>query len=90
LRSTYDRRLGIANALVAWDRLPPGMLEAALARIPQEHFALVFDRMAANLGLHRAGFPDLVLFPPLSAMSEGASYELLEVKGPGDQLRPNQ
>ena len=23
-------------------------------------------------------------------MSDGAGYELLEVKGPGDQLRPNQ
>jgi hypothetical protein len=88
LRSTYDRCLGTANALVAWDRLSPSMLEAALARIPGEHLALVFDRMAANLGLHRAGFPDLVLFPPADAMSDG--YELLEVKGPGDQLRPNQ
>jgi hypothetical protein len=65
------------------------MLETALARIPREHLALVFDRMAGNLGLHRAGFPDLVLFPPADVTSE-ESYELLEVKGPEDQLRPNQ
>jgi hypothetical protein len=86
LRDTWDRCLGIANALVAWDRLPPGLVESALARIPRETLALVFDRMAANLGLNRAGFPDLVLFPP----GGGAGFDLVEVKGPGDQLRPNQ
>ena len=102
LRSTYDRSFGTANALVAWDRLPPGMVEAALTRIPREHLALVFDRMATNLGLHRAGFPDLVLFPPSEhprganalqshdAAPDKGCYELAEVKGPGDQLRPNQ
>lgn len=90
LRSTYDRCLGIANALVAWDRLPSTIVEAALARIPREHLAVVFDRMAANLGLHGAGFPDLVLFPPAGATPAAAGYELVEVKGPGDQLRPNQ
>ncbi|HET6486437.1 MAG TPA: VRR-NUC domain-containing protein, partial [Spirochaetia bacterium] len=89
LRGTYDRCQGIANALVAWDRLPSGLLDRALTRIPPEHLALVFDRMAANLGVHRAGFPDLVLFPPLDA-EPGGAYHLVEVKGPGDQLRPNQ
>ena len=90
LRSTYDRCLGTTNALVAWDRLPPVALQTALARIPREHLALVFDRMAANLGVHRAGFPDLILFPPAGTAPGRAGYELVEVKGPADQLRPNQ
>jgi hypothetical protein len=87
---TYDRCLGTANALVDWDRLPLVALQAALARIPRAHLAQVFDRMAENLGVHRAGFPDLVLFPPAAAAPGPAGYELVEVKGPGDQLRPNQ
>jgi hypothetical protein len=66
------------------------MIQAGLARIPREHLALIFDRMAANLGLNRAGFPDLVLFPPAPTAPGRASYELVEVKGPADQLRPNQ
>jgi VRR-NUC domain len=90
LRATYDRCLGTANALVAWDRVPLAALQTALARIPREHLALVFDLMAENLGVHRAGFPDLILFPPAETADVGAGYELVEVKGPGDQLRPNQ
>jgi hypothetical protein len=90
LWSTYERCHGTANALVAWDRLPAVMVQAGLARIPREHLALIFDRMAANLGLNRAGFPDLVLFPPAPTAPGRASYELVEVKGPADQLRPNQ
>jgi len=55
----FQRCFGIPNALVAWDRLRSGMVEAVLARIPREHFALIFERMAANLGPLRVGFPDL-------------------------------
>jgi len=92
VRITYARCIVIANALVAWDRLTLAELQMALSRIPREHLALVFDRMAVNLGVHRAGFPDLILFPPAKAggPTGAAGYELVEVKGPGDQLRPNQ
>jgi len=89
VRGAYDRCAGIANALVAWDRLPVDLLDAALTNVPREHIALILDRMAENLGVHRAGFPDLVLFPP-SGAEPRVGYQLVEVKGPGDQLRPNQ
>jgi len=37
-----------------------------------------------DLRNNRSGFPDLVLFP------DCGSYQLLEVKGPGDRLQDNQ
>lgn len=49
----------------------------------------VFDRLSRNPGANKSGFPDLILF---SAGRErtAKSYELIEVKGPGDQLQINQ
>lgn len=45
-------------------------------------FKRVFERMWFDLRQNRAGFPDLIEFSP--------QLELLEVKGPGDQLQAHQ
>ncbi|AOS97719.1 VRR-NUC domain protein [Microbulbifer aggregans] len=82
--SNYREKWGIANPLVAWEALSESLLELALARIPPEHWQLLFRRLLNDIEHHRNGLPDLILFP-----AEG-SYELVEVKGPGDRLQQNQ
>lgn len=49
---------------------------------PRAMFKRVFERMWFDLRQNRAGFPDLIEFSP--------QLELLEVKGPGDQLQAHQ
>lgn len=85
LLATYDRKRDVANRLVAWGDPFREHLELALSRLGGEHLAWVCDRLSRDLGRYRRGFPDLFV---LSDREPG--FELLEVKGPGDQLRPEQ
>ncbi|WGL15213.1 VRR-NUC domain-containing protein [Microbulbifer bruguierae] len=80
----YRNKSGIANPLVTWEALPKTLLEMALERISPQHWQQIFRRLLADIGNHRSGLPDLILFP-----ADG-SYELVEVKGPGDRLQQNQ
>ncbi len=76
---------GTRNSLVLWSQALRSSLELVLPRLPGPHLASVCARLSRDLRRYRNGFPDL--FVP----SEGTpGYELLEVKGPGDQLRPEQ
>jgi hypothetical protein len=81
----FDEKKGTANALVSWKKVNRHDLEMALEWIPMAHLADILDRMARSLPDFRAGFPDLVVFYP-----GPGNYRLLEIKGPGDQLRSNQ
>ena len=49
------------------------------------HLRLWFEWILRDVQENRAGFPDLVQFWPRERR-----YRLVEVKGPGDQLRDNQ
>ncbi len=80
----HREKQGIANYLVHWPLLPLELLERALAALDQKQVALILDRLSGNPGEFRNGFPDLFLF------TDDGGYELVEVKGPGDQLQPNQ
>lgn len=80
----YRHKQGIHNLLVGWEPRLPEMAALVQARIPGADLALIFERLATDPGRYRNGFPDLLLFP-----AEGG-YRLAEVKGPGDQLQPNQ
>ena len=60
-------------------------LELALSRLRGTHLAWIFDRLSRDPGRYRRGFPDLFVVAP-----EPPGFELWEVKGPGDQLRPEQ
>ncbi|WP_237068214.1 VRR-NUC domain-containing protein [Microbulbifer guangxiensis] len=84
VRANYDEKWGIANPLVAWEVLSEPLLTQALERIPAEHWQLLFRRLLNDIEHHRNGLPDLILFPA------AGSYELVEVKGPGDRLQQNQ
>lgn len=84
LRSTYRDKQGVSNALVGWSAFPPWLLDAALCSVPATHLTSMFDFMLDDLEQTRTGFPDLVMcYGP-------RGYRLVEVKGPGDQLRREQ
>ena len=84
VRKIYESRYGIANPLVRWHKLPEQLLSKALFRIPVEHWKSLFERLLMDLRENSSGLPDLVLFP-----ADG-SYELIEIKGPGDAIQKNQ
>lgn len=83
INRTASEKAGIANQFVYWPRLDRELIALALERIPTGHFRAVFERLLADLRHNSSGFPDLVLFP-------GDSYELIEIKGPGDRIQKNQ
>jgi hypothetical protein len=80
----WEEKFGRMNPLVNWQALSLDIIELALQHIPFNHWMKIFDRILLDLRNNRAGFPDLVLFPP------GGDYQLVEVKGPGDTLQKNQ
>jgi hypothetical protein len=89
LLELYDRKHGIANDLVHWKLLPRELVEQSVNVIPRPHLVAILDRLSRNPGANRSGFPDLILFSAAN-VHDTRSYELVEVKGPGDQLQINQ
>jgi hypothetical protein len=85
----YDNKWGIACDLVHWKYLPRELVELSARFIPRDHITAIFDRLSKHLGANKSGFPDLILFPR-SRRGNLPPYELIEVKGPGDQLQINQ
>jgi hypothetical protein len=71
-------------ALLHWPSFDAAALEQVLNGIPAAHIELFCRFLLSDLEQGRRGFPDLLLvFGP-------GQYELVEVKGPSDQLRPEQ
>ncbi|GAA4848296.1 VRR-NUC domain-containing protein [Algivirga pacifica] len=85
LQSLWNEKYNTANYLVSWKKITLKQLQQVVEVIPRKHLIAILERMGKNLRSLRSGFPDLILFGP-----EPTSYMLVEVKGPGDQLRPNQ
>ena len=85
----YDRKRGIANDLVHWKFLSRELLEQSVNLIPRRHLVAIFDKLSQNPGANKSGFPDLILFAAPRRRT-ATRYELIEVKGPGDQLQINQ
>ena len=86
LMTVYDAKRDTANRLVAWNEDSRSFLELALAHLSGRHLATVCDRLSRDLRRFRRGFPDLFVID--EAREPG--FRLVEVKGPGDQLRPEQ
>jgi hypothetical protein len=85
LFEVFGRKAGKANALVSWHPSSRVSLELALELIRGPHLAKVADRLSRDLGRYRRGLPDLLV-----ECQNAPGFELWEVKGPGDQLRPEQ
>ncbi len=82
---TFQAKLGIHNAFVAWGLLDEELLTHALTCIPAAHLKLMFQRILADVSGNRTGLPDLIQLWP-----EERRYRMIEVKGPGDRLQDNQ
>lgn len=80
----YELHHGKVNPLANWKRLSNSLLVVAIERIPMPHWRAIFERLLLDIRENSNGFPDLVRFPV------DGGYELVEVKGPGDQLQANQ
>jgi len=80
---TWRAKRGIHNSLVSW-RLSPQFLDAALTTMGSAAWTPMLDHMLDDLEVARTGFPDLTI------LLGCGRYQLVEVKGPGDQMRPEQ
>ena len=76
---------GVSSPFLHWPVLSPELLALALTCLPADHLELCFRRMLDDLKHHRSGLPDLIQLLP-----EQGSYEMIEVKGPGDRLQEHQ
>jgi len=84
LREAFNRHHGKLNPLVHWARLSEELLQLAVRHIATAHWQAIFKRLLLDLKHNGNGLPDLIRF------SDTGDYELIEVKGPGDQLQSNQ
>ena len=82
--ATADRKRGISNSLVAWSILTPTLLDSILNAMTTAQLFRLLSIAIQDLRQFRAGFPDLTV------IDERGEIAFVEVKGPGDQLRPNQ
>ncbi|MEX1666761.1 VRR-NUC domain-containing protein [Zhongshania arctica] len=81
----WREKQGIACKLIHWSALNQELIELALDLIPADHLKTVFQHLLTDLRHHRRGMPDLIFFDQYQR-----SYELVEVKGPGDRLQDHQ
>lgn len=89
IRATWQQKIGTASPFVVWPVLTESLLELALACIPATHLEVMFERLMADLRIHRSGFPDLIRFEPENPDPD-QRYEMIEIKGPGDRLQDHQ
>lgn len=82
---TYRDKYGKQSPFVFWEILDEDLLGVALHCIPAPDLKHWFTRILSDIKSNRSGFPDLIQFYP-----EQGSYQLIEVKGPGDKLQDNQ
>lgn len=83
--SVARSRWGRSCHFVGWRHLALDRLQEAACRIPPPVAQMVLGTMARQPLAFDRGFPDLFLYRP------GApDWQLWEVKGPGDTLRPEQ
>ncbi len=84
VQQTWLAKFGILNPFVAWTTEDEPRLMRTLEQIPPIHLQQIFSRMLLDLRNHCSGFPDLIRLLP------AGSYELIEVKGPGDRVQDHQ
>ncbi|NKB97892.1 MAG: hypothetical protein GKR90_05255 [Pseudomonadales bacterium] len=74
----------VANSLVSWSLFEHVSVEKLFTHIPIGDIRRLAAFLIRRLAQFRTGQPDLLVF------HEEGGYELIEVKGPGDQLQPTQ
>lgn len=84
LRERAASSRGVANHLVHWGAFDDALIDHLLDAVPHHQLAALAAYTIANLHRARSGFPDLLI-----VYGRGA-WEVVEVKGPTDQLQPAQ
>ena len=84
LEQTFEQKFGISNPLVNWKIFDKSVLEAVVRCMGEEAIRKLLQLMQPDLRQMRSGFPDLFVVKP------DDTFEFVEVKGPTDQVRPNQ
>ena len=84
LLTVYKSKRGIANSLVDWQMFTEFSLRDVLDAMPIDDIRRLTQFLIRNLHSRGAGLPDLLV------VHGPKHYELIEVKGPGDQLQPGQ
>lgn len=82
--ATARHKRGISSQLVAWPILTPSLLNSILDAMTIDQLEKLLRIVIQDLRQFRAGFPDLTV------IDQNGEIAFVEVKGPGDQLRPNQ
>lgn len=82
--NTAQKKYKTANYLVSWNYLDLSFLERVLETFPADKLEAILRRQLRELRRNSSGLPDVFSIDP-----KGRPL-LYEVKGPGDQLRPNQ
>lgn len=85
LLDVWQRKHGTMNALVAWSRFSDTDVRQICEGLSPRVKAALCGIALREPALLRRGFPDLLLLG-----GEAERYEFIEVKGPGDVLRPEQ
>ena len=85
LLAVAEQKWGLASAFLSWRHLDRQQLREALARIEPALLVELLRIMVQSPLAFDSGFPDLFLYRP-----ESRQWQLWEVKGPGDSLRPEQ
>lgn len=84
LLACWHKHHGLSNAFVPWSERVYALTVELAASMPMWQMLAIADHVAHNTREARSGFPDLtVIHGP-------GNIEFVEVKGPGDQLQPNQ
>lgn len=81
---TSENKRGISNHLIAWSILTPELLNSILSAMTTNQLFSLLSIVIEDLRQFRAGFPDLTV------IDSNGEIAFVEIKGPGDQLRPNQ
>jgi hypothetical protein len=84
LQHMVTTKKGIANALVYWPLLEQISVADLMQAIPLDDLRKMCGFLIRHLAQRRAGMPDLLV------VHGPNNYELVEVKGPTDQLQPGQ
>ena len=82
--TTARMKRGINSHLVAWSILTLDLLGAILNAMTTDQLVGLLKVVIDDVRQFRAGFPDLTV------IDENGEIVFVEIKGPGDQLRPNQ
>ncbi len=85
LLDRWQARFGTVNALVPWHRFSAREVQRILEALPAPVLACLCKTALEHPPLLRRGFPDLILLGDAPG-----HFGFIEVKGPGDVLRPEQ